>query len=324
MSLRVFASAFILIYTAVGSEQTAGWEEQRRGVIELRQHGRLREALEAAQEALADAERHEPGAEPLPLALHDYAIINGDLALHAEAEKAIRRAIRILEVAPTRDDRVIQIFQLRLAEVYLDAGRHKDAKALFLELQRIWEQTRPQSAELAMALDHLAWIEALGKNFAAAESLLQRSIGLLDAGTEMGASRMGDILNDYASLLYSLKRYAEATKYCERVLALFSGQDTDSNPTLINTWTLLGASYANTGRNLEAETYVRRATAAAQSMYGEDSLRSGRQMAVAAVVLKRCGQSAEAKSLKKKSDQILAKAGREDPGRFTIDVHALR
>jgi len=41
-------------------------------------------------------------------------------------------------------------------------------------------------------------------------------------------------------------------------------------------------------------------------------------------VLQRCGQLAEAKSLKKKSDQILAKANREDPGRFTIDVNALR
>jgi len=320
----VFASAFILAYAAAGFGQTAGWEEQRRAVIELRQQGRLHEALEAARKALAGAERHEPGAIPLPLALHDYAIINGDLALHAEAEKALRRAIRILEIAPTRDDPVIQIFQLRLAEVYLDAGRHKEAKALFVELQRIWEQTRPQSAELAMALDHLAWIQVLGRNFAAAESLLQRSIRLLEGGTDMGALRMGDILNDYASLLFSMKRYAEAASYGERVQALFHGGDMENNPTLINTWTLLGAAYANTGRVQEGERYVRRAISASQSIYGEDSRRAGRLMAVAAVVLQRCGQLAEAKSLKKKSDQILAKANREDPGRFTIDVNALR
>ena len=42
MSLRVFASAFILAYAAAGPGQAAGWEEKRASVIELRQQGRFR------------------------------------------------------------------------------------------------------------------------------------------------------------------------------------------------------------------------------------------------------------------------------------------
>src|SRR5436305_9853110 len=106
----------MLAYAAAGPGQAAGWEEKRASVIELRQQGRLHEALEAARKVLAGAERHDPAAVPLPLALHDYAIINGDLALHAEAEKALLRGIRMREIAPTRADPVLQIFRLRLPE----------------------------------------------------------------------------------------------------------------------------------------------------------------------------------------------------------------
>ena len=91
---------------------------------------------------LAGAERHDPGAVPLPLALHDYAIINGDLALHAEAEKALLRGIRILEIAPTRDDPVIQIFRLRLAEVYLDGASNILTKPEFSSAERMRELFR--------------------------------------------------------------------------------------------------------------------------------------------------------------------------------------
>jgi len=87
----------------------------------------------------------------------------------------------------------------------------------------------------------------------------------------------------------------------------------------------MGATYAYTGRVPEAEAHVRRAISAAESIFGEDNRRAGRLMAVAAVFLQRCGLKSEAKSLRKKASQILAKANQEDPaGRFTIDVNALR
>ena len=314
MSLWVFASAMILAYPAGGFGQAAGWEEQRHAVLEMREQGRLHEALEIARTVLAKAERHEPDACPLPLALHDYAVISGDLSLYAEAERALRRAIRLLELAPTRDDPVIQILRLRLGEVLLDAGRDQEAKALFLELQRIWEQTQPESAELATVLDHLAWIDVIHRKLAGAESLLQRSIRLIEARTDVSPVRIADIYNDYASLLFSLKRYADAETYCMRVQSLFNRHGTGVDATLINTWMLLGATYAHTGRVQEGEAYMRRAISASQSIYGEYSLRAGRLMSVGAALLQQCGEKAAAKSLRKEADQILAKANREDPG----------
>lgn len=324
MSLCLFASALVLVCSAIGFGQTAGFEEQRRVLFQRRLEGHLREALETARKMVAEAERHEPSAAPLPLALHDYAVISGDLSLFAEAERALRRAIRLLEIEPPRDESVIQLFRFRLADVYLDAGRLKEAAALYDELRRSWEQTQPASANLAMVLDHLAWIEVLRKNFAAAETLLQRSIRLLEARDDVTPWRMAEVLNDYASMLLSLKRYADAANYAERVQPLFDRQGVAPNSTLINTWMLLGAAYAYTGRMEEAGTYVRRSISASQTIFVDDRLRAGRLMAIGAVILRRCGQKAEAKSLRKTADQIMANAGREDPGRFTIDVNALR
>ena len=86
MSLWLFASAFMLVYPAVAFQQTASWEDQRRIVIDLRQQGRLHEAFDGARRYLSAAERHQPGAAPLALALQDYAVIAADLGLYGEAD----------------------------------------------------------------------------------------------------------------------------------------------------------------------------------------------------------------------------------------------
>jgi tetratricopeptide (TPR) repeat protein len=324
VSLWMIVSAFIFVCPAIGFGQTAGWEKQRQLVVEMRRDGRLHEAFETTGKMVAAAERNEAGAAPLALVLHDYGIISADLTLYADAEKALKRAIRLMETAQTRNDPVIQAFRLRLAEVYVDAGRYKEGRALFAELEPELEQTQPGSVELAVALDQLAWLEVLRRNFVPAEALLRRSLRILEARTDVSPYRMADTLNDYASLLFSMKRYADAAPYCERAQALLERQGGRTSATLINTWTLLGAAYSYSGRTQEAEAYVRRAIAGAQSIYGEDNRRAGRLMIVAAALLQRCGEKAEAKSLRKKADQILAKANGEDPGRFTIDVNALR
>lgn len=293
-------------------------------VARMRQQGQLREALDLARKMVSDADRRQAGAAPLPLALHDYGVVSGDLSLYADAERALRRAIRLLEMDPPRDDSVIPVFRLRLAEVYLDAGRLKEAAALLVQLRGTWERTQPGSVELAVVLDNLAWIELLRNNPAAAEPLLQQSIRILEARTGLAPWRLGNILNDYSSMLFTLKRYEEAASYAERAQTLFDREGVTPDTTVINTWVLLGAAYAYTGRLQEAEVYVRRSLSAAPAVFGEDSGRTGRLMTVAAAILRRCGQKAEAKSIRKKGDQMIAKADRENPGRFTIDVNALR
>lgn len=324
MSLCSSASAVILVSAAVAFGQTAGWEEQRRMVAQMRQKGQLREALDIARKMVSDAERQQPGAAPLPLALHDYGVVSGDLSLYADAERALRRAIRLLEIAPPRDHSVVPVFHLRLAEIYLDAGRLKEAAVLFVQLRGTWEQTQPGSVELAVVFDNLAWIELMRNNPAAAEPLLQHAVRILEARAGVAPWRIGNVLNDYASMLFTLKRYAEAASYAERAQSLFDHEGVTADTTVINTWVLLGAAYAYTERLQEAEMYVRRSLSAAPAIFGEDSGRTGRLMTVAAAILRRCGQKAEAKSIRKKGDQIIAKADRENPGRFTIDVNALR
>jgi tetratricopeptide (TPR) repeat protein len=293
-------------------------------MIQLRQQGHLHEALEQSRKMLAKAERQETGSAPLSLALHDYGVIAGDLTMYPEAEKALRRAIHLTETTPPDDGSVLALFRLRLAELLLDEGRLNEARTMFIDLRRTWEQIQPGSAELASVLDHLAWLEVLRRNFGPAETLLQTSLHILEARGDATPFRMGEVLNDYASLLFKMNRYDEAAAYAERVRSLFDRPGLPANATLINTWMLLGAAYAYTGRSQDAAPYVRRSLSAAESLFGEDSLRAGRLMAVAALIFRRCGEKAESKSLGKKATQILEKAGRENPGRFTIDVNALR
>jgi len=314
----------MLVYPAVAFQQTASWEDQRRIVIDLRQQGRLHEAFDGARRYLSAAERHQPGAAPLALALQDYAVIAADLGLYGEADTALNRALKIVESAPVRDEVVIHLFRMRLAEVYLDAGRINEARTLFVALQRFWEQTQPGSEELARSLQHLAWIEVQRRNLGSAESLLQRSIAILEARRDVNSWQIGDVLNDYAGLLFTMKRYADAASYADRAQSLQDRQDSQLSATLINSWTMLGAAYAFSGRVQEAESYMRRSIAAAQSIFGEDSRRVARVMSVGAVVLQQCGRKAEAKNLKRKAGQIFAKAVGDDPGRFTIDVNSLR
>src|SRR5690349_17222297 len=102
----------ILVCPAISFGQTTGWEAQRMREIAMRQEGHVQEAFEVARKILADSERHESGSAPLALALHDYSVIAADLTMYADAERAIRRAIRLEQEAPSPERSVLEVFQL--------------------------------------------------------------------------------------------------------------------------------------------------------------------------------------------------------------------
>lgn len=324
MSLGTFALATIIVYPAAVFGQAVEWVQERQVAIELRQHGHLPEAMEAAAKVLAKAEHGEPGSAPLALALHDYGIIAADLNRFDEAERALRRAVSVAEATPLPDTNVVPVLRLRLGEVYLEASRFRDAKAVFLGLQGSLEQTEPASPHLAMALDHLAWLQLLEKHFDASESLLQRALRILDGNPQAARNRMPELLNDYASLMLAQRRFTESAGYAEQAESFFNSSGRPIDLAAINTWTLLAAGYAFSGRAREAHPYILRAIDAAKSTYGSDSVRAARIMLVGAAVLRKCGQKSEAKPLQKAGAQIVAKANRESLDRFTVDVNALR
>jgi tetratricopeptide (TPR) repeat protein len=308
---------------AVLSAQSA-WQTERQQMIRLREEGHVREAYDMSRKTLARAERKDSNAPPLALALHDFAVLSGDLGEYVDGERALRRALHALEAMPAEDPHLHDLFRLQLAELYLDWGRRTDAKPILTDLIHSWQSTVPNSQELAVALDNLAWVELVERHFVPAEQLLKQSIGILETLPDAAPARIGNTLNDLASFLFSTKRFEEAAGYAERSESILARRGPIVDSTLMNTWTVLSASYAALGRNERAESYARQSVSAAQSVYGEDSRRAARIMAIAGYVLERCGKKSEGKSMRKNAQSILAKADRDDPGRFTIDVNSLR
>lgn len=202
-------------------------------VAEARRHferGKARgqsEDWRLAVESLRDAERlaNAPGVERSLLALIQ-ALLAGFLVMTGPLNEALEIGRQAVAAARLEGDTsLLRLAQGNLAIALTDAQEYAEARALFLDVLRMYEDDSELS-EIVRTLSHLLYVDTCAKNWSGASewvqrltdkcTLLEQTIGV----TELTLSALGNIatfhLNDAIRLPEPLQ-----TEKLEKARALF-------------------------------------------------------------------------------------------------------
>ena len=185
------------------------------------------------------------------------------------------------------------------------AGDFKTAEKLLRE--RIQPDRGLGNADLAEALESLAWLYQYQGRYSEAESLLQRALALEEKvlGSEPSTART---LNGLGVLYYYQGRYSEAEPLLQRALAIQEkalGSEHPDTASILNNLALL---YQYQARYSEAEPFFKRTLAIQEKALGGGHPDTARTLNNLGLLYQKQGRYAEAEVLLKRSLAIREKA----------------
>jgi non-specific serine/threonine protein kinase/serine/threonine-protein kinase len=210
-------------------------------------------------EALAARTRAE-GAMSLPvaeteLALADVTASHGDFTA---AEGHYARALAIRESLLGPEHPLVARVVFGLGALRSDQGRLDEAEAEYGRALRIDERSTADSAEMAHDLMGLSVVYWQRKRYPQAETLMKRSIAVLEHHLGPDHTDVASALNNLGALYWTMKRYPDALPLYERVRKTFERTLDPSHPSVAVVYNNLGETYWKLGRFAEAESLFRR------------------------------------------------------------------
>src|SRR5262249_48341597 len=154
-----------------------GDDTLRAGQI-LQTQGRFTEAEHVFQEAI-DVAMSSASADAQITALSNLASVEVDLSRYDEAARIYQKAIGLLANDPVASRERIRILQIRLAELYLEAGQIDIAEKLVLPFVAGDKTGRAPLSSEAYAWDVLACLHAGKNRFEDAVAAERQSLSLL-------------------------------------------------------------------------------------------------------------------------------------------------
>jgi len=230
--------------------------------IALWRSGKLEEA-EAVMRRSLEEQRQTP--EPSSLVTADLWETLGNVlherGQYAEAVPAFEKSLALREHELGSSDIRIAASLLNLSIAYRGLGRTSEALELQTRAVRLFEESLPDSRNLAIALNNLGIdYRDLGR-YAEAEPLFRRSLSIMEKSLGPTNPWVGNPLTDLGVLYWKIGRLDEAEKLLQRALKLWEKNPGEKHPW--TAWPLwaLGNVYRDEGRLAEAEPYYQRAVA---------------------------------------------------------------
>jgi tetratricopeptide (TPR) repeat protein len=143
-----------------------------------------------------------------------------DQGKFAEAEPLYRKSIEIEEktLGPEHPDVAVGLTNLAL--FYGTQGKFGEAEQLYRRAAAIYEKRLGDHPNLAHSLNDLgAMYQAMGRN-QEAETLYKRAVGILEKTLGPNQASVADVLENYASLLRTLRRDREAIEMETRAASI--------------------------------------------------------------------------------------------------------
>ena len=242
----------------------------------------------------------------------------------AEAERAYRRGIRLVEQAGT-DRGTLALLLLNLGELYLQAGgRAGQAVTILTRALKLAEKSYvSDSEELSNFIYVLGAAQKQSGNRRDAQSQFERA--LLIAGTSRtGEIRRGSILANLAVLRAEDKQWNEAKDTTLQALALLEQNLGETHPELIPAYLNLARIQAQFKRWDLASTALERARVITETQLGPEHRYMVVILESSSFVLKKTGRRSEAREQARRAKLIATSLPRATAGETWVHVSDLQ
>ncbi len=225
---------------------------------------------------------------------------------YAEAERLFKESLAEAAKPGQSSSRLITSLQL-LGDFYLSTGRLDQASQSYdLLLEKMTILLRPDHPALAIPLRGMARIGQGNQQYANAERLFRRALGLLEKGSGSSHPDVASVCEDLAGLYVIQQRHSEAESLYLRVLAIREQMFGQDDPRLAASLNNLAGVYSIQDKITQAEPVYKKAVSVLESTYGRANANLVAILANYASLLRNAGRTAEADELDERAKAIRA------------------
>lgn len=318
-------SLVLLCVAALAGAQTAQapstWDDKLARGNEHWRAGRYYQA-EREYRAALDLLGGEPSHPALAIVLNNLGEVAFELGRYREAEKLLRRSLRIWEEkAGAAHPALLQPLG-NLASVYTAMRNYGRAEQL---RRRAYELAKaagsPQDA--IRALHHLGVAQQTRGKHEAAEAAYRQVLAFWSSATMPDRLELGALWNNLGSLYAHTNRLPEAVSCFERALDSWQGVLRPDHPYIARVLVNLAAAHWKLGRKERAQSGFEQALGIAETELGADHPFTAEILLNYAVVLRKNNQKRQAKEYEQRGKAILERNGRENLTGYTVDASDL-
>lgn len=245
-------------------------------------------AAEAVLVRVVAAVEAATGADSLPTAeaLRSWAVQAANVAKFAESERALRRALRIVERFRGNRHPEFAVTQLELAQLFLLLDRADEAQPLAATaLENLKRSYGPKHAMTAQAVAVMARLAQQQGRLAEAETLWNNALGLLQGGRKPSAADTSAVMHGLAATYLYQHDAPAAIEMLGRVIASIEQSVGTQDPAYGLVLQSMAAVQVNEGSFADARKTIEVAIAAQRKVLPADHPVLGRSYVALAEIL---------------------------------------
>lgn len=251
-------------------EPAKQWQELMKDGTTAFTHGKYAEAESKYLIALNVSEQMVPQDFRQSQTLTSLAELYRLQGKYDNAEKLLKRALKISESTCGKSSNEMAQSLNNLARLYLTAGKYKEAEQLYSQAMGIAENAySPQAAVLAYSYSGLAACFQNKGEYAKAEDLYKRGLETRENSAQVEDGEIAESYCNLATLYCSQGRYDEAEPLYKKAISLLENKFGAQHAYLANSLNSLASLYAAKGRYASATPLYKRALSISEDALGQ-------------------------------------------------------
>jgi CHAT domain-containing protein/Tfp pilus assembly protein PilF len=266
--------AFILAVSSFPADaQDSRWRQLAEQVTQLREQGRIAEAIPLAQETVRVAETTFGANDPrVATSLNEQGLLVKDQEKFADAETLFRRALAISQKAEGQESRSVASILNNIGDLYRIEGKYPDAEKLFLQALTIQEKVLgPNDPAVGVDANNLALVYVTEGKYADAEPLYRRTIAIDEKAQGPEGADLAKDFNNLADLYEKQGKYTDAEPLFSKALAIDLKAHGKDHPAVAIDLSNLATVLMDEGKLSLSEPAFQRALAIDESASGPES-----------------------------------------------------
>jgi tetratricopeptide (TPR) repeat protein len=312
--------AFLLLPLEAG-QASFNWTELHQQTAVLFLNRRNREAQLALEESIASARRRGDSSAGFAGALNDLGTLYHEVGRLTDAERAYKESLSVWARIDGTHPKVAVTLG-NLAGLRLVQGKLSDAEKLYLKAEPILiAGFGSRSQELATALCGLADVYSESGRYDKARETLERALAILDTGGD--SSQLGGALFLLAKIAWKQNRAVDAELRVRRAIEVWQRTLGPRHPTVASGLATLAVVLSKTKPD-EASRLFRESLELIETQLGPDHVFAGFILVDYAWHLNTLGAKKQAKTMKRRGENILAAHAHENGPSHTVDIKSFQ
>lgn len=190
--------------------------------------GKYNESEKDFEAALSVIRKNKQDAEmPYAIVLNNQAMLFQGIGRYDAAVKTLDQSIAIVERLENSKSRNHQLFLSNLALLYQQMGKYPEAEKIYLGLERRFDKTKPEYANL---LNNFAALYMLMDRKDKVEDMLKQSAAIFKISLTENSPAYAKVISDLGNYYRYQGRYADATQFLENALSIREATLETSHP----------------------------------------------------------------------------------------------